>query len=58
MTIRQFIRANRAIIDSIIRKATGREGDLRVTVNDEDRRQWILNDEGLYNMARREGVRL
>jgi hypothetical protein len=23
-------------------------------MNDEDRRQWVLNDEGLYNMARRE----
>lgn len=22
-------------------------------MNDEDRRQWVLNDEGLYNMARR-----
>ncbi len=27
-------------------------------LDDHDRRQWILNDEGLYNWARREGVRL
>jgi hypothetical protein len=25
-------------------------------LSDEDRRQWILNDEGLYNWARSEGV--
>lgn len=24
----------------------------------EERRDWILNEEGLYNWARREGVRL
>ncbi len=23
------------------------------TINDEDRRQWVLNDEGLYDMWRR-----
>lgn len=28
----------------------------RNTINDEDRRQWILNDEGLYNWQRRSGL--
>lgn len=28
------------------------------TFNDEERREWILNDEGLYNWARSEGVRI
>ncbi len=27
-------------------------------LDDEDRRRWILNDEGLYTWARSEGVRL
>jgi hypothetical protein len=27
-------------------------------LNDEERRQWILNDEGLYRWARSEGVRI
>ena len=26
--------------------------------NDEERRQWVLNDEGLYNWARSEGVKI
>lgn len=33
----------------------GRE-DYRI--NDEERRLWILNDEGLYSWARSEGVRI
>lgn len=28
------------------------------SLNDEERRQWVLNDEGLYNWARSEGVRI
>ena len=28
------------------------------TRNDDERRDWILNDEGLYNWARSEGVRI
>jgi hypothetical protein len=58
MTIRQFIKTYRAELDSHIRKALGKHGDLRVTFSDEDRRQWILNDEVLYRWARREGVKV
>jgi hypothetical protein len=32
----------------------GFKRDLRL--NDEERRLWVLNDEGLYNWARSEGV--
>ena len=28
------------------------------SINNEERRQWILNDEGLYRWARREGVKI
>ncbi len=50
--IRQWIRENRAEIDAAIKRACPNVGNL----NDDDRRQWIANDEGLYNWARGEGV--
>lgn len=53
VSMRDFIRNNRAEIDSAI---------LRVVPNarldDDERRMWILNDEGLYLWAKREGVRI
>lgn len=45
MSMRQFIRENREMIDLFIRKRIGAR-----SVNDEDRRQYIL--------ARSEGVRI
>ena len=51
MTFRDFIRTNRKEIDEAIhRVAPG------ITLNDEDREEWILNDEGLYEWAQSEGV--
>lgn len=53
-TLRDFIRANRAELDKVIR----RSGYLG-TINDNDREEWILNDGGLYLWARstcREGA--
>ena len=47
MTIRDFIKENREEIT----EATG-------ATNDEERRLWILNDEGLYSWARSCGVRI
>lgn len=48
----EFLKLNRAEIDRAIRKACPNVGSL----NDSNRRQWIANDEGLYNWARAEGV--
>lgn len=52
MSIRAFIRENRAALEAAIRKACPglerlSEGEIRL---------WILNDEALYNWARSEGV--
>ena len=52
MTLRAFIRQNRAALDAAIRRAVPNGGRL----NDAERRLWILNDPGLYAWARREGV--
>jgi len=51
MSLREFIRQNRKELDEYIK---GRGIDWRL--NDEDRREWVLNDEGLYLWAREEGV--
>jgi len=55
MTLRQFIRDNREGIDRAIDRALGQPNTTRR--NDEERRLWVLNDEGLYLWARGEGVR-
>lgn len=49
MTLQQFIKENRQEIDDMIQSPYK---------NDEERRLWILNDEGLYRWARRSGVRI
>lgn len=54
VTLRDFIKKNRAAIDATAKRQAPNLGKL----NDEHRRQWVLNDEGLYNQARREGVRI
>jgi len=53
MTMRDFIKENRQELDQCINRVCKQE-----TRNDEERRFWILNDEGLYNWARSEGVRV
>ncbi len=53
-SIREWIRENRAELDGYIRRVCPNIG----TLNDDDRRQWVLNDEGLYCWARSEGVRV
>jgi hypothetical protein len=66
-SLTQFIRENRADIDNIINRAlyrydgNGGRGTIPTPApkrNDEERRQWILNDEGLYDWARSTGVRI
>lgn len=53
MSKRDFIRKNRARIDEVI-NAKG----ATIEINDKEREMWVLNDEGLYNWARSEGVRV
>ena len=55
MTLKEFIKENRKTIDTCIARALQVGENPRP--NDEERRLWILNDEGLYNWARSEGVR-
>ena len=53
MTLKNFIKENRAEIDACIKRVVP-----NTPLNYEERRLWILNDEGLYNWARRSGVRI
>lgn len=53
-SLRTWIRDNRKELDECIHRVVPNIGSL----NDEERRVWILNDEGLYNWARREGVNI
>lgn len=70
MTVRTlcgFIKENRSEIDLVINQVTyrhdGNDGSGRIPepaprYNDEERRQWVLNDETLYNWARSKGVQI
>ena len=53
MTLREFIKENRVELDACIKRVVP-----NIHLNDAERRLWILNDEGLYNWARSEGVRI
>ena len=73
MELRDFIRQHRTELDKAIDQAVGHvprtascycaksgtdhfhQPDPR---NDEERRQWILSDEGLYRWARSEGCKI
>ncbi len=61
-SIKSFIKENRDEIDFCIQKALGTFGTKvsrkEQRINDEERRLWILNDEGLYWWARKEGVQI
>jgi len=65
MTIREFIKQNRAAIDQAINQdvyrwnGNGGRGTIpspAPTYNDEERRKAVLNIENLYSWARSEGV--
>jgi len=51
----QFIKEHRAELDALIARALKMDENPRKT--DAERRLWVLNDEGLYRWARKEGVR-
>ena len=53
MRIATFIQQNRRDIDAIVKRY------YRITlVNDKERYEWILSDEGLYRWAHQEGVNI
>lgn len=74
MTLRQFIRDHRSELDTCIanardfvprtascfchRNGTDHHHTRETSINDAERREWILNDEGLYRWARQEGCRI
>ena len=74
MTMREFIKQNRATIDESISRVcnhvprqascdcplSGTDHDHadNQRINDADRRSWIANNEALYNWARSEGVKI
>lgn len=57
MTIREFINKYRAELDRAINTRLNRDGTPQ-HYSVEECRQWVLNDESLYNWARSEGVRI
>ena len=52
-SLQDFIKNNRQEIDEAIKRAVP-----NAKINDEERRMWILNDEGLYGWAKSEGVNI
>ena len=52
-SLSDFIKENRKEIDEAIRRVVP-----NAKIDDEERRLWILNDEGLYDWARGEGVKI
>jgi len=52
-SLKEFIQENRAEITAYIKGSCGVE-----VTNDEERRDWVLNDERLYLWAKCEGARV
>ena len=50
-SLSSWIKENRSEIDSAIRNVVP-----NAKIDDAERRMWVLNDEGLYNWAKSEGV--
>jgi hypothetical protein len=50
-SLRTWIKENRKEIDACIKRVCD-----NCKLNDEERRGWVLNDEGLYLWAKSEGV--
>lgn len=56
MRLSKFIQEHRKELDEYIAKQVHDEEGKRY--NDQERRMWVLNDEGLYLWARAEGCRI
>jgi len=54
VTLSNFIKENREELDNCIKRACPNAQYF----NDEERRQWVLNNESLYNWARSQGVNI
>lgn len=54
-SLTDFIREHREEIDNGVKRYLDRP---EMRLNDNDRREWVLNDEGLYQWAKCEGVRI
>lgn len=61
-SIYSFIKKHRSELDELITKALTRYDppsfNRNIRLNDEERRRWVLNDEGLYNWSKSEGVKI
>jgi len=53
MTVQTFIKQNRRKIDTIVKRYYNVD-----IVNDRERHEWILSDEGLFRWAHHEGVNI
>jgi hypothetical protein len=54
--MKEFLRRHRAELDACISRALNMERNPRP--NDRERELWVRNYSGLYNWARREGVKV
>lgn len=54
MRLQDFVRQNRAELDQCIWNVTSHQQ--RMT--DQERRDWVMNDEGLYQWARSAGCKI
>jgi hypothetical protein len=54
LTLLQWVKQNRAVIDAAIRAVYQRP----ITLNDDKRREWILNHGPLYRLAKLCGVKI
>jgi hypothetical protein len=57
MRMRDFIKKYRKEIDDTIAEQCGNPARF-IKITNEDREQWVLNNEYLYDLARREGVKV
>lgn len=59
MRMQEFIRINREEIDRCVWNFTAhRYNQPQRLTNDQERVEWVLNDEGLYRWAKSEGCKI